>query len=161
VFTSSALQNVAEFLGATLGLVGLFLLGIKAEAVCVRGDSRVALKWASAERFSGDLSCNASLVFILTAMCLDTRCTERVHIDGATANTRCDLLSRRHSPTEAGVDGLPRVDLEECSEAMTLLRAGFPDTHDCMDKDEESFRRLWEVVKGALFTLRSAHRARL
>ena len=41
----SSYQNLSEFIGATLGMIGLIKLGVKGVDVSMRGDSVSALTW--------------------------------------------------------------------------------------------------------------------
>lgn len=64
----SAFQNLAEYLGALTGILGLVHLDVKCEDLEVRGDSVAALTWAHTERARGGRVTNAAMVF--TSACL-------------------------------------------------------------------------------------------
>jgi hypothetical protein len=61
----SQFQNSAEFIAATIGLLGLILLGLDGSAVRLRGDSMSALCWGAKMNYKGARTANAALVFTL------------------------------------------------------------------------------------------------
>ena len=109
--SDSSFQNTAEYIGCTLGLVGLALLGIRDVDVEVRGDSVAALTWAETERPRGELVKNASMVFTLLVINFNLDVKERVHIAGED-NWRCDKLSRLSESEEGVVSALAGMGLE-------------------------------------------------
>ena len=66
--TDSSNQNTVEFIGVTMGLVALTVLGVtRPRAVYLRGDSTAALRWADTKRTKNT---NASFVFVYTAIAM-------------------------------------------------------------------------------------------
>jgi hypothetical protein len=61
----SQFQNSVEFIAATIGLLGLILLGLDGSAVRLRGDSMLALCWGAKMNYKGARTANAALVFTL------------------------------------------------------------------------------------------------
>ena len=55
----SSFQNLSEFLGATLAVIGQVILGFSGRNVVLRGDSVTALTWAITERPRGVRVTNA------------------------------------------------------------------------------------------------------
>ena len=64
----SSFQNLAEYMGALVGVLGLVSLGIECGDIEVRGDSVAALKWARTKRARGARVTKAAIVF--TSACL-------------------------------------------------------------------------------------------
>ena len=64
----SSFQNLAEYMGALVGVLGLVSLGIECGDIGVRGDSVAALKWARTKRARGARVTKAAIVF--TSACL-------------------------------------------------------------------------------------------
>jgi hypothetical protein len=93
-FDESAYQNLAEFLAIISILLVLAEGGVRECSIHIKGDSKVALKWAASQKFSGaDRNNSASLLFTLLCM------RYRLQI-GSTEwwssedNHLCDTLSR-------------------------------------------------------------------
>jgi hypothetical protein len=141
----SSYQNLAEFMAATLGLLGLLILGIEASCLCLRGDSVSALTWAHAERYRGSMNTNASLVYTLTAIRMGTRVEETIEI-ASKDNPLCDGLSRHESLETLSLEHVPHVDLEGSPGAMALLWA-------CRPHRQVPFLQLWGEIRDALFTI--------
>ena len=122
----SSYQNLCEFIGAMLGLIGLSKLGIRGVDVTMRGDSISALTWVSAERYRGVNVLNASLVFTMLCINQELIVKESVHIPGSD-NGRCDALSRlwesgktiKEVMTSIGLENSREVDLKGCQHAQT------------------------------------------
>jgi hypothetical protein len=148
--TDSSYQNLCEFLGATMGLVGLMLLGLTPDSICFSGDSISALTWADEERYRGDLNTNASLVYTLTAISMNTFVGESDHLPKED-NWRCDGLSRHESFEQLGLGEVPVVDLLASSDAMALLKACDPARRG--DGSEAAFLGLWGSIKSSLTNL--------
>ena len=107
----SAFQNLCEFLGIILGIIGLVKLGYLDEDVEIKGDSVAALTWAETERYRGERMGNASMFF--TTLCifsgLDVKTAS--HIAGIN-NIRCDELSRLASSRRSVGATMKRHELE-------------------------------------------------
>ena len=152
--SDSSFQNTAEYIGCTLGLAGLALLGVRDADVEVRGDSVAALTWAETERPRGKLVTNASMVFTLLVINFSLDVKESVHISGED-NWRCDKLSRLSESEEGivdalagmGLEGTAVIDLQEHCQVQKLLASCNP--RKCFDGDE-SFLEFWGAVRDAL-----------
>ena len=87
--SDSSNQNVAEFMGALLGIIGLVKLGVRNVDVELRGDSVTALSWAT----KGQRSINAATIFTMLCVALSVDVKSTCHISGDD-NFKCDRLSR-------------------------------------------------------------------
>ena len=90
----SSYQNLSEFLGAILAVLGHIVLGRQGQNVTLRGDSITALTWAITERPRGTIVTNASMIWALLCVAADVNVVEVIHLPGKD-NVRCDALSRR------------------------------------------------------------------
>ena len=150
----SSFQNTAEYIGCTLGLIGLALLRIRDVDVEVRGNSVAALTWAETERPRGKLVTNASIVFTLLVISFGLDVKKGVHISGED-NWRCDRLSRLTesnmgigaSLAGMGLEGTAIIDLQESSQVQKLLACCDPGT--CLDGDD-AFLEYWGGFRDAL-----------
>jgi hypothetical protein len=115
----SSFQNLSEFIGAILAVVGQVILGFSGRNVALRGDSVTAHTWAITERPRGLRVTNASMVLTLLCIAADVNVKEITHIAGED-NERCDRLSRRGSnPTmsvseeaeDMGINGAAVVEI--------------------------------------------------
>jgi hypothetical protein len=59
--TDSSYQNLSEYIGAILAVMGQVMLGLSGQRLALRGDSVTALTWAVTERSRGDIVTNAAL----------------------------------------------------------------------------------------------------
>ena len=91
--TDSSYQNVAEYMGGLVGLIGLLKLGVSNVAVEFSGDSLTALSWAKKEKSKGTLVSNTAIVFSLLCIRFGLNVQDTTHISGD-QNWRCDTLSR-------------------------------------------------------------------
>ena len=91
--TDSSYQNVAEYMGRLVGLIGLLKLGISNVAVKFRGDSLTALSLTKKEKSKGTLVSNAAIIFSLLCIRFVLNVQDTTHISGD-QNRRCDTLSR-------------------------------------------------------------------
>ena len=105
----SSYQNLAEFIGAILAVVGQVALGCAGSSLALRGDSVTALTWAITERPRGTIVTNAAMVWTLLCVSTDVDVREVTHIAGED-NENCDRLSRRGTkpqrPLEEDVAGM-------------------------------------------------------
>jgi hypothetical protein len=152
--TDSSFQNTAEYIGCTLGLVGLAILGIRDVDVEVRGDSVAALTWVETERPRGELVTNASIVFTLLGISFGLDVKKGVHISGDD-NWRCDRLSRisetgkgiRDTLQGMGLGEAPEINLQGNRQVRKLLESCNPKR--CLD-GEGVFLEFWSGVRDAL-----------
>ena len=100
--TESKFQNVCEFIGSIVGILGLVRLGVTNLDIEIRGDSISALTWAQKERTRGSQVSNAAMVYTLVCVSYGIEAKVATHISGE-ANFRCDQLSRV-SESERTVD---------------------------------------------------------
>ena len=153
----SAFQNVAEYVGALVGILGLVHLGVHHEDLEMRGDSVTALTWTQTERARGSRVTNAAMVF--TAVCI--RCGMDVktatHLSGED-NFRCDELSRLAESglsTRAVMDNLGFtacgvLDLIGCPSFQRLVELCSPWREF---SEEGSFEVFWGEIREALTDL--------
>ena len=152
--SDSSFQNTAEYIGCTLGLAGLALLGVRDADVEIRGDSVAALTWAETERPRGELVTNASMVFTLLVISFNLDVKQSVHISGEDL-WRCDKLSRLSESEDGivgalagmGLEGTAVIDLQENCPVQKLLASCNP--RKCFDGDEP-FLEFWGEVSDAL-----------
>ena len=150
----SSFQNTAEYIGCTLGLIGLALLGIRDVDVEVRGDSVAALTWAETERPRGELVTNASIVFTLLVIHFGLDVKKSVHISGED-NWRCDRLSRlsesglgvAQSLAGMGLGDTVIIELQQRCQVQKLLASCDPGI--CLDGDD-AFLAFWGGIRDAL-----------
>lgn len=117
----SSNQNLAEYIGAILAVIGQVMLGCHGTSIALRGDSVTALTWTMTERPRGVRVTNASMVWTLLCIAAGVEVKEITHIAGED-NDKCDRLSRRwdlgKSPSmtvaeEAREMGLERAEILE------------------------------------------------
>jgi hypothetical protein len=118
-------QNTAEFIGATLGLVGVKKLGYTHLRTKLRGDSITALTWASKKRFRGELVVPAAVVFVILLEVHQVVLVPPEHT-AAAEHWRADELSREGdvkgvAERDARFDGVKLVDLD-CRGLVELCR---------------------------------------
>ena len=92
--SDSSYQNLSEFIGAILAVLGHIALGNAGRSIALRGDSVTALTWAMTERPRGSIATNAAMIWTLLCVAADVHVTHTTHIPGSD-NDRCDQLSRR------------------------------------------------------------------
>lgn len=152
--TDSSFQNTAEYIGCTLGLAGLALLGVRDVDVEVRGDSVAALTWVETERPRGDLVTNASMVFTLLCINFGLDVKKGVHISGD-ENWRCDRLSRFNETGSGvletlqnmGLGDTPVINLQDNRQIQKLLESCDPQRY--LDEDGV-FLDFWSGIRDAL-----------
>ena len=151
---NSSFQNLAEYVGALVGILGLVQLGIRCRDIEMRGDSVAALTWAHTERISGTRVTNAAMVFTSACLKYGMDVKTATHIAGKD-NFRCDSLSRLVESglsartvmddlgfTESGV-----VDLEVDPSFQRLVLLCNPERTFA---DEGSFTVFWGEIRDAL-----------
>jgi hypothetical protein len=150
----SANQNVSEYIGAMVSLLGLVVLGIKCQDVALRGDSVAALTWAHTERARGDRVTNASMIFVTMCLTFNMDVKLATHISGD-CNYRCDRLSRlaegdrsgEQVMAEIGLSGSRLIQLNEYIEIDRLIQLCDP---RLIFEEEESFISFWREAKELL-----------
>ena len=124
----SSNQNLAEYIGAILAVIGQVMLGCHGTSIALRGDSVTALTWTMTERPRGVRVTNASMVWTLLCIAAGVEVKEVTHIAGED-NDKCDRLSRRwdlgRRPTmtvaeEASEMGLGRAEILEMESDSTI-----------------------------------------
>ena len=152
--TDSSFQNVSEFIGVILGIIGLVKLGVRDVDILVRGDSISALTWVETERYRGSLVTNSSWVFTTLSIAYNISVKETIHIPG-TENSRCDQLSRLGGSGETVLSttgnfglGSPRIlDLGDCKFVRQILRGCDPRT---IFSNESEFTDYWSDIRDAI-----------
>ena len=130
--TDSSYQNLSEFIGAIIAVMGQIILGQPGQrlSLALRGDSVTALTWSITERVRGSIVTNASMVWTLLCVAADIDITKVIHIPGED-NKNCDRLSRRglHSPVTVeeearsmGLEGIRTVEVNGEESVMKMLR---------------------------------------
>lgn len=88
----SSFQNLSEFIGAILAVIGQITIGLSGRSIALRGDNITALTWAALTR--GSIVSDASMVWTLLFVASNIDVKEVTHIAGKD-NSNCDRLSRR------------------------------------------------------------------
>ena len=149
--TDSSFQNLSEFIGAILCVLGHVALGCSGRSIALRGDSVTALTWAITERPRGSIVTNASMVWTLLCVAADVDVRDITHIPGVD-NDKCDQLSRRgqkpassvvQHAAELGLSGAVEVDLGRDSSVTALL--GLCDPRIPIDSDAD-FTHFWTAA---------------
>ena len=153
----SSNQNLAEYLGAVIAVLGQVIQGYSGRSLALRGDSVTALTWAISERPRGKIVINAAMVWTLLCVATNVDVREVTHIPGE-ENEKCDRLSRR-GPTpattvleearEMGIKGGVVIGVNENEEIMGLLRLCDPRRKLESDSDFVAF---WTEVRDAVNT---------
>lgn len=115
----SSFQNLAEFIGAIVAVIGFVTMGGKGKNLTLRGDSITALTWAYTEKTRGPTARNAAIVWTLLCIAADVHIADTTHLPGK-LNVTCDVLSRRsaadapvssHEVDDLGLAGAAVLDL--------------------------------------------------
>ena len=148
----SSFQNLSEFLGAILAVIGQIALGHRGRSVALRGDSVTALTWAITERPRGERLTKAAMVFSLLCIAAGVDVKEVTHITG-TENKNCDRLSRRgRAPTMSilveaeamGLRGVKVIAIDGDEDITDILKLCDP---RCELHSEEEHNRLLPAAK--------------
>ena len=158
--TDSSFQNVSEFIGVILGIIGLVKLGVRDVDILVRGDSISALTWVETERYRGSLVTNSSWVFTTLSIAYNISVKETMHIP-RTGNSRCDQLSRLGVSGETVSSsicnfglGSPRIlDLANCKYVRQILRGCDPRT---IFSNESVFTNYWSDIRDAIEAIQNS-----
>jgi hypothetical protein len=153
----SSNQNLAEYIGAIIAVLGQVMLGHSGRSLALRGDSMTALTWAVTERPRGTIVINASIVWTLLCVATNIDVIEYTHIPGD-VNINCDRLSRRDATpgmtvreeaTGMGIEGGVVIEVNEDETIMRLLRLCDPRRKLESDTD---FLKFWMEVRDAVNT---------
>jgi hypothetical protein len=155
-------QNLSEFIGAIIAVMGQIALGLAGQSLALRGDSVTALTWSITERVRGSLVTNASMVWTLLCVAADIHVQQVIHIAGVD-NDKCDRLSRRgsHSTVSVaeeaanmgcGVVGTVEVNGEDSMMGVLWLC----DPRRKMTTESE-FVAFWSEVRGAIANFLHCH----
>ena len=151
----SSFQNLSEFLGAILAILGQVALGYQGRSVALRGDSVTALTWAITERPRGERVTKAAMVFSLLCIAAGVDVKEVTHIPG-TENNKCDRLSRRgRAPPMSiideaetmGVRGVCVVEIDGDEDIIAILKLCDP---RCELKSEQEFIGFWSAARNTI-----------
>ena len=151
----SSYQNLSEFIGVVVAVLGHVILGNRGRSLALRGDSVSALTWAITERPRGSIVTNAAMVWTLLCIAADIDVREATHIPGA-ENDDCDQLSRRGpDPINAveehaknlGIVGAAVVEAESDSDIMTILKLCDPNIRIQSDME---FMEFWSTARSAI-----------
>ena len=162
--SDSSFQNLAEFIGAILAVLGHVALGSAGQSIALRGDSVTALTWALTERPRGSIATNASMVWTLLCVAADVHVTDITHIPG-TENDSCDQLSRRgSSPTTTltqhaallGLGVVSDVGLDRDPDATALVTMCNPTIPTDTDLQ---FATFWKNAQAAVDRFVAKHRS--
>ena len=148
----SSYQNLCEFIGAIIAVIGHVILGNRGQTLALRGDSVTALTWAITERPRGSIVTNAAMIWTLLCVAADVDIRETTHIPGE-QNDNCDQLSRRGlRPTNSvsehaqamGIGEAKVLDIAVDEEIMDLIFLCDPRTSISTDRD---FTRFWTAAR--------------
>ena len=155
----SSNQNLAEFIGAILAVIGQIVMGLSGRSLALRGDSMTALTWAITERPRGSIVCNASMVWTLLCVATDINVTEMTHIAGKD-NSNCDRLSRREKDepntpveqmaNEMGIGTTTVLQLDSQETVMDILSMCDP---RILLTSESDFIAFWQKTRSAIYNL--------
>jgi hypothetical protein len=129
--SDSSFQNLSEFIGTILAVIGQIMIGLSGRSIALRGDSITALTLAITERPRRSIVSNASMLWTLLCVATDKDVNEITHIAGKD-NSNCDRLSRREQDEpnvsveqmtdEMGIGGTRVVELDSQEAKMSILR---------------------------------------
>ena len=151
----SSFQNLSEFIGAILAVIGQIMLGLSGRSLALRGDSVTALTWAITERPRGSIVTNASMVWILLCVATEIDVREVIHIAGKD-NGKCDRLSRRgvepkmsvmDEAADMGITGAAVVEINGQEAVIDILRMCDPRT---VLTSESDFVAFWTKTRSAI-----------
>ena len=161
----SSNQNLAEYIGAILAVVGQVMLGFSGTGIALRGDSVTALTWTMTERPRGVRVTNAAMVWTLLCIAADVDVKEVTHIPGED-NEQCDRLSRRwdvgKTPTmsvleeaeDMGLKGVIVVDMDTDVSVRRIVELCDPKMEL---KSESQFIAFWMRARSAIDMFMTTH----
>lgn len=145
----SAHQNTAEFIAATVGVLGALALGFSGASVILRGDSTSALCWCFRQKYKGTLTANAAVVFTLLLVRTGITVVDAEFVTSE-ENPICDALSRGVSVAEAVDIGLVPSGVGTVAAVEHYLPRLLAECSPGLDTDSDaSFEGLW-MRAGAL-----------
>ena len=158
--TESRFQNVCEFIGSIVGILGLVRLGVRGVDIEIRGDSMSALTWAQKERTRGSQVSNAAMVYTLVCVSYGIEAKVATHISGE-ENFRCDQLSRISESGRTvegvllglGLEGVRNLKLEGDSRVLQLIECCRPSEPF---ENEVDFISFWHKIVEAIALYPSA-----
>ena len=161
--SDSSNQNVAEFMGALLGVIGLVKLGVRNVDIELRGDSVTALSWAKSNVPKGQRSMNSATIFTMFCIALSVDVKVTCHISGED-NYKCDKLSRLKESgntvasvmSDIGLQGVETLDLESDPAVKTLVHCCDPNTTFTCEGD---FAVFWNTVRDAINIIKDESRS--
>ena len=161
----SSNQNLAEYIGAILAVIGQVMLGFSGKSIALRGDSVTALTWTITERPRGVRVTNASMIWTLLCIAAGVDVKEVTHIAGED-NDKCDRLSRRwdlgrrpsmsvsEEADDMGLEGAEVVEMDSDSSVRRIVELCDPRT----DLSSESqFIAFWMKARSAIDNFISTH----
>jgi hypothetical protein len=158
----SSFQNLSEYVGAILAVVGQVVLGMTGSSIALRGDSVTALTWAITERPRGSIVTNAAMVWTLLCIAADINVREITHIPGED-NQRCDRLSRRGSnpalsivdeAAEMGITGARVIELNGDQTIMGIIELCDP---RILLESESEFVEFWTKARRVIDIFITTH----
>ena len=161
----SSNQNLAEYIGAILAVMGQVMLGFSGTGIALRGDSVTALTWTMTERPRGVRVTNAAMVWTLLCIAADVDVKEVTHIAGED-NEQCDRLSRRwdvgKTPTmsvleeaeDMGLKGVIVVDMDTDVSVRRIVELCDPKMEL---KSESQFIAFWMRARSAIDLFMTTH----
>lgn len=157
----SSFQNVAEYIGAMVGILTLITLGTSCRDLEVRGNSVAALRWAKTESVRGSRVTNAAMIFTVMCIMYDLDVKVATNITGVN-NHRCDKLSRlaesqqgvREAMDDMGLGGCSVLDIRGNSSIRQLVELCEPTR---VFADESEFIVFWAAVRESLRGLNSTN----
>ena len=158
--TESRFQNVCEFIGSIVGILGLVRLGVRGVDIEIRGDSMSALTWAQKERTRGSQVTNAAMVYTFVCVSYGIEAKVATHISGE-ENFRCDQLSRISESGRTvegvllglGLEGVRNLKLEGDSRVLQLIECCRPSEPF---KNEVDYISFWHKIVEAIALYPSA-----
>lgn len=161
----SSNQNLAEYIGAILAVIGQVMLGLSGTGIALRGDSVTALTWTMTERPRGIRVTNVAMVWTLLCIAADVEVKEVTHIPGE-ENEQCDRLSRRwdvgKTPTmsvleeaeEMGMRGVEVVEMDRDPCVRGIVELCDPRTEL---SSESQFIEFWMRARSAIELFMTMH----
>lgn len=142
-------QNVAEFIGGIVGVLGVIMLGLGLSSIRFRGDSKSALCWLTSRKFKGDRTANAAIVLMVLVVQHGLSVLEESEFLSSEQNGRADKLSRGWSVTKVAdyyddLRGIKEVMLPVGQMTQVLM-----DCHPgTVITSDEELAALWKRVQG-------------
>jgi hypothetical protein len=161
----SSFQNLSEYIGAILAVLGQVMMGMSGSSIALRGDSVTALTWAITERPRGVIVTKAAMIWTLLCIATDINVREITHIPGE-ENERCDRLSRRgpdsalsisDEAAEMGMPGVRVLDMNGDHSVMSVIEMCDP---RIVLESEQQFIDFWARARRAIENFIAVHSPR-